>query len=150
MSKVRIDIYNFSKLRATVVKVVDGDTVDLDIDYGVCFILQRVRLLNVDAPEKVGTSRPQGILAKTAVSCLIPAGTIVYVSGQGKDLYGRILGRILFNNCDLSDLLVEKQICKKCTGSRSEWTSNELELSSRASNILIKQSFENYNYCEEK
>jgi micrococcal nuclease len=43
----------------TVAKVVDGDTVDLDLDLGFSITLrQRVRLIGVDAPEL----RSQGLV----------------------------------------------------------------------------------------
>ena len=39
--------------RATVVKVIDGDTVDVDIDLGFGIILsdERVRIMGIDTPE---------------------------------------------------------------------------------------------------
>lgn len=55
--------------RATVKRVVDGDTLDLDIDLG--FELRavtRVRLLGVNAPEVVGANKAAGLAAAAFVS----------------------------------------------------------------------------------
>ena len=41
--------------KATVVKIVDGDTVDVDIDLGFGVVLkdERVRIMGIDTPEHV-------------------------------------------------------------------------------------------------
>jgi len=41
------------KYRVEVTRVVDGDTVDVDIDlgFGMCYKKQRVRLMGIDTPE---------------------------------------------------------------------------------------------------
>ncbi len=45
---------------ATVLNVVDGDTFDLDIDLGFhCHRHERVRILNVDTPEKRGNTEKE-------------------------------------------------------------------------------------------
>lgn len=50
---------------AIVKNVVDGDTFDLDIDLGFhIHIHERVRLLNVDTPEKFGDEKPLGLKMK--------------------------------------------------------------------------------------
>lgn len=47
--------------RATIVRVIDGDTVDLDIDLGFhVHVRERVRLRGVNAPELRGESREAG------------------------------------------------------------------------------------------
>lgn len=58
--------------RARLVRVVDGDTVDLDVDLG--FLTRRTmrfRLLGIDAPEIRGEQRPRGLRARTRLIELI-------------------------------------------------------------------------------
>lgn len=50
---------------AQVLNVVDGDTFDLDIDLGFhIHIHERVRLLNINTPEKFGEEKPLGLKLK--------------------------------------------------------------------------------------
>jgi micrococcal nuclease len=84
--------------RATVVSVVDGDTVKLDIDLGFNVTLHgtSVRLMGINAPE---TTTAEGRVAKTYLTELIPPGTsLVLKSYKDKtEKYGRILGTLLIN-----------------------------------------------------
>ena len=51
--------------KAKILNVVDGDTFDVDIDLGShIHIHERVRLLNVDTPEKFGVEAPLGLIMK--------------------------------------------------------------------------------------
>lgn len=51
--------------RAKILNVVDGDTFDVDIDLGFhIHIHERVRLLNVDTPEKFSVEAPLGLIIK--------------------------------------------------------------------------------------
>jgi micrococcal nuclease len=88
--------------RATVRRVVDGDTVDLDIDLRFSVILrnQRIRLHRVDTPEKRTRDlreKAAGRLASQIVEELLPLGsecTIeTYLDSRGK--FGRLLGEIV-------------------------------------------------------
>ena len=51
--------------KAKILNVVDGDTFDVDIDLGFhIHIHERVRLLNVDTPEKRGSETALGLIVK--------------------------------------------------------------------------------------
>lgn len=51
--------------KAVITNVVDGDTFDMDIDLGFhIHIHERVRLLDVDTPEKFGEEKPLGLVVK--------------------------------------------------------------------------------------
>ena len=51
--------------KAIITNVVDGDTFDMDIDLGFhIHIHERVRLLNVDTPEKFGEEKELGLIVK--------------------------------------------------------------------------------------
>lgn len=78
--------------RATVVTIVDGDTLDVSVGDGT----ERVRLLGVDAPESVARNVPVqcfGAEASAALAGLLPAGTEVAISRdvEARDRYGRLL-----------------------------------------------------------
>jgi micrococcal nuclease len=81
----------------TVVKIVDGDTIDVDIDLGFSVTLkkQRLRLAGIDTPESRTRNKAEkvlGLAAKERVIELVGgvSGKILIQSlGTGK--YGRIL-----------------------------------------------------------
>ncbi len=51
--------------KACITNIVDGDTFDMDIDLGFhIHIHERVRLLNVDTPEKFGEEKELGLIVK--------------------------------------------------------------------------------------
>ena len=87
--------------RATVHRVVDGDTIDFDIDLGFyTWILdQRVRLIDIDTPEtrtRDLVEKSFGILAKEYVESQLPIGrrVIINTTLREKDKYGRILAEV--------------------------------------------------------
>ena len=92
--------------RATIVRWVDGDTVDLDIDlgFGIVYANQRVRLFGIDAFESRtrDLQEKQKGLAKTAkdfVERMPPNGFQVILRSKkdGKGKFGRILGEIIID-----------------------------------------------------
>ena len=84
--------------RVKIVKVVDGDTVDVDIDlgFGIWMKNERVRLFGIDTPESRTRDLEEKKYGKAAKAYLIDklnAGTPIlktFKDGVGK--YGRILG----------------------------------------------------------
>jgi micrococcal nuclease len=77
---------------ALVVRVVDGDTLDVDIDGSTV----RVRLLGIDTPETVDQNRPVqcfGHEASAYLAQLLPKGTAVRLErdAEARDRYGRLL-----------------------------------------------------------
>src|SRR6056300_2053615 len=85
-----------------VVKVVDGDTVDVDIDlgFGVCLKDERVRIMGIDTPESRTSDRVEdlfGEAAKARVKGLMESDVILITQEDkhGEDMkgkFGRILG----------------------------------------------------------
>ncbi|KGN30500.1 hypothetical protein N802_06705 [Knoellia sinensis KCTC 19936] len=70
---------------------IDGDTIDISIDG----VVERMRLLNVNAPEKRSGARPAECLNFEASGVLIdlaPKGTSLRIVRHGKDRFGRTLG----------------------------------------------------------
>ena len=88
-----------------IVRVVDGDTVDVDIDlgFGVWMHKERIRLHGIDTPESRTRDleeKKYGLLAKEQIESFIPVGsmqTLVTVKDKvGK--FGRILGKFLIHD----------------------------------------------------
>jgi|TARA_R110002020_G_scaffold163753_1_gene349896 micrococcal nuclease len=89
-----------------VVKVIDGDTVDVDIDLGfdVWLKKQRIRLFGVDTPESRTRDleeKKYGIRAKNFVKGRLPIGSRQVLrtkldDSRGK--FGRILGEFVIEN----------------------------------------------------
>jgi micrococcal nuclease len=78
---------------AKVVRVVDGDTVHLDIDLGFfTWIMNRsTRIAAINSPEM---NTPEGKLARDFAVKLLPVGTQVQLRSHSLDKYGRVLGSI--------------------------------------------------------
>lgn len=96
--------------RAEVVRVIDGDTVDVDIDLGfyVWIRKQRIRLVGIDAPELTGETRQQGLEATEYLKSLIDGESIILRTVKGKDggdrddSFGRWLGTIYHGDMDVN------------------------------------------------
>ena len=102
--------------RAKILRWVDGDTVDVDIDlgFGVWLQKERVRLYGLDTPESRTRDleeKARGLAAKDFCKSHAPVGSIVYVKNtKGKETgkYGRVLGElILEDERSLNQLLIE-------------------------------------------
>jgi micrococcal nuclease len=77
---------------ATVGRVVDGDTVDLEVDLGFHMVARiRFRLTGINAPEMSTVDGPQ---AKMHLQSLLPVGTSVRITTAKADKYGRWLAVI--------------------------------------------------------
>ena len=96
-----------------VVKVVDGDTVDVIIDVGFdIFRKERVRINRIDTPESITKDEYEkklGIEAKEFVSSWLSSQKTIKIKTSKDDKYGRILGELFGDNNEcLSDILLEK------------------------------------------
>jgi micrococcal nuclease len=80
--------------RATILKVVDGDTVDVDVDLGFdVHHLLRLRLDGIDAPER---GKPGGSEATAFLRDLLDVGqpVIIRTEKDRQEKYGRYLATI--------------------------------------------------------
>jgi micrococcal nuclease len=96
--------------RCKILRIVDGDTVDVDIDlgFGVWLHRERVRIMGIDAPEcrtKDKEEKKFGLAAKEWVKDQMPIGshqilkTEIDKSGEDKKgKFGRILGDFLLED----------------------------------------------------
>ena len=88
--------------RATIIKIVDGDTVDVDIDLGFNVVLrdERVRIAGIDTPESRTRDLEEkkfGLAAKARVKQLLGKSCVLktQINKSGEDMkgkFGRILG----------------------------------------------------------
>ena len=88
--------------KCNVVKVVDGDTVDVDIDlgFGVWLKDERVRIMGIDTPESRTSDKVEklfGLAAKEKLKSMLGKTAVLktQVNKDGEDMkgkFGRILG----------------------------------------------------------
>lgn len=85
--------------RASLDRVVDGDTIDLTLDVGMhARRIERIRLLGVNAPESRGESREAGLASKAfVVQWFVDAGSDPWpliIQTTKSDVFGRYLGAV--------------------------------------------------------
>jgi micrococcal nuclease len=97
-----------------IVKVIDGDTTDVDIDlgFGVWLKKQRIRFYGVDTPESRTSDKEEkvyGLMAKEFVLKRLPIGSTqtLRTKRDGVGKYGRILGEFVVNDTTLNQLLID-------------------------------------------
>lgn len=107
-----------NEYQVKILKVVDGDTVDVDIDLGFGLILtnERVRIEGIDTPES-RTSDPIekifGLAAKKRLEDLLANDVtlITYDDKNGEDMkgkFGRILGDFKVGEKTVAEILIEE------------------------------------------
>lgn len=82
---------------ARLLRVIDGDTFDLDIDLGFRIWFQvRVRLLGVNCPEVTGPTKDAGLRAKTFAAAWLGSYRTIKVRTHldERDSFGRALAEI--------------------------------------------------------
>lgn len=95
--------------RCKVVKIVDGDTVDVDIDlgFGVWLKKERIRMFGIDTPESRTRDldeKKYGLMAKDYITKLLDdeGGIVLKTRKDAEGKYGRILGE-LWRTTDFAD-----------------------------------------------
>lgn len=111
-------------------KIVDGDTVEIDLDLGFNIILsnQRVRLSGVDTPESRTNNKeekPRGMLSKKKLGEKLPIGSYQKINttkdDNNDDKFGRILGEfILADGTNLNKWLIENNYAVAYLGENKE------------------------------
>ena len=86
--------------RVKIRRVVDGDTVDVDIDlgFGVWLQNERVRLYGIDTPESRTRDKEEkkyGLLAKAFLKDMLGKDSVLKTHKDGKGKFGRILGEFI-------------------------------------------------------
>ena len=106
--------------KCKILKVVDGGTVDIDIDlgFGMWMHKERVRMMGIDTPESRTRDKVEkvfGLASKNRLKELLPIGstqilkTEIDKSGEdAKGKFGRILGDFLIEGKKASEILIEE------------------------------------------
>lgn len=117
--------------RCKVNRVVDGDTVDIDIDlgFGVWLKDERVRIMGIDTPESRTSDKTEkvfGLAAKARLKELLGKQTILktQVDKSGEDMkgkFGRILGDFIGTDGRLvTEVMIEEGHCVPYFGGSKE------------------------------
>mgnify|MGYP001003716470 CR=1 FL=1 len=115
--------------RCKITRVVDGDTVDVDIDlgFGVWLHKERVRLHGIDTPESRTRDleeKKYGLLAKEQIKSFMPVGSMqTLVTTKDKaGKFGRILGDFTVYDIEtdswrgVSQILIDEGYAVEYTG----------------------------------
>jgi len=107
--------------KATIIRVVDGDTVDVDIDLGFdCWVRnQRIRLFGIDTPEcrtRNKQEKAHGLLAKAYVQKALKLGGVYALRTKEKGKFGRYLGEIKVWRTTINKLLIKEKLAVAYTG----------------------------------
>ena len=96
-------------------EVVDGDTIDVDLDLGFDIIHKcRVRLYGIDTPESRTRDKDEKARGKLAAKFLqdaISNGKHVILQTQLKDSkgkFGRVLASVIVDGIDINQQMIEK------------------------------------------
>ena len=101
--------------RAKVTRVIDGDTVDVDVDLGFdVWLKSRVRLYGIDTPESRTRNKEEkyrGLLAKEYLKSWIKKakGIVILKTKKGEETgkFGRILADIIVDGVSVNKLMIK-------------------------------------------
>ena len=105
------------EFKAHLVRVVDGDTIDADIELGFSvFMRDRIRLMGIDTPESRTRNLEEkswGMAAKHRLIELLAEADgefILKTEDMEKGKFGRVLGTIMINGKDANQSLIEEKL----------------------------------------
>lgn len=91
---------------AKLIRVIDGDTIEADIDLGFdIHYIAKIRLAGINAPEM---KTPQGAPAKEYLASLVTNRVLVVTTKLNKEFekYGRVLGEITINGFSVNQQMI--------------------------------------------
>ena len=101
--------------RCKLKRVVDGDTVDVDIDlgFGIWQMNERVRIMGIDTPESRTRDKIEkkfGLAAKSKLKSLLGPNPVLQttISKKGEDMkgkFGRVLGDFIIDGKQVSEIM---------------------------------------------
>ena len=104
--------------KCKIIKVIDGDTTDVDIDlgFGVWLKKQRIRFFGIDTPESRTRDleeKKYGLAAKAYITKLLDdeGGIVLKTRKDAEGKYGRILGE-LWRTTDFADTSINELMIK--------------------------------------
>ena len=117
--------------KCKLVRVVDGDTVDVDIDlgFGVWLRKQRIRLYGIDTPESRTSDKVEKVYGNAAKDFLIKwtgAGELrIKTHKDAKGKFGRILGELWTFDTNINQTLVDNHHAVRYHGQSKEEIAEE-------------------------
>lgn len=104
---------------ARIKRVVDGDTLVLDLDLGceVWLLNQHCRLSKIDAPEKTGGTKEAGLLAKQHLEQLLKEHEYALVKTEYDQhcTFGRLLVELFVGEVSLNEQMIQDGYAEKRT-----------------------------------
>ena len=107
-----------NEYKVKVLRIVDGDTVDVDIELGFGIVLtdERVRIVGIDTPESRTSNKVEkifGLASKNRLKQLLEkeAVLITFDDKNGEDMkgkFGRVLGDFKCGDKTVSQVLIEE------------------------------------------
>jgi|TARA_R100001530_G_scaffold136211_1_gene115817 micrococcal nuclease len=109
--------------KCKVTRIIDGDTIDVNIDLGFDVVLykQRIRLYGIDTPESRTRDKEEkvrGLLSKNYIKQHCPKGSTIKLISHEKGKFGRILGSLYVGDSEASinDIMVQEHYAVAYTG----------------------------------
>lgn len=117
------------RYKVNIVKVVDGDTVDVDIDlgFGMVYKKQRVRMLGIDTPESRTrdlVEKKFGKASKKHLKTILEEAESIELVSHDKGKFGRILGDLFIgsNETSVNQQMIDDHHAVAYTGGNKEET----------------------------
>ena len=113
--------------KCKILRIVDGDTVDVDVDlgFGIWMHKERVRLLGIDTPESRTRDKEEkrfGLLSKKYLQDHYPVGSMAILRTHkdktGK--FGRILGELVWEDSTINKIMVDEHYAVLYNGQSKE------------------------------
>ena len=107
-------------------RVVDGDTVDVDIDlgFGMIYKKQRVRMMGIDTPESRTRDLVEKFYGKASKAFLVEQleGQEIQLVSHDKGKFGRILGELFVGASaySINQMMIDHHHAVPYTGARKE------------------------------
>ena len=117
--------------RVTIIKVVDGDTVDVDIDlgFGISLNNERVRIMGIDTPESRTRDKVEkkfGLASKARLKELLGKKSVLktQINKKGEDMkgkFGRVLGDFVTDSGKMiTEIMIKEGHCVPYFGGSKE------------------------------
>ena len=133
--------------RCKIVKIIDGDTVDVDIDlgFGVWLKKERIRLYGIDTPESRTSDKEEkvyGLLAKEFLTNMLndENGIVLKTKMDEVGKFGRILGE-LWRTTNYADRSINQYLIDK---------HHAVEYLGQSKDNIAEQHLQNRKYLNEK
>jgi len=121
------------KYKFNLTKVIDGDTIDGQIDLGFNILYKvRIRLSGIDTPEtrtRNLTEKKYGIEAKNKLLELLTSDSEdIVVQSHGLGKFGRVLGTLYVGDKNINDIMISDGYAIEYHGNKKIETSKLLEM----------------------